>query len=150
VFRLVRLLERPRLMQSRIFHIPAPEGKNAERTRFGQLTFRVLSEQTPVRNENAFPVESVGFDQRRVWVPAARPKDGRIYYFDPKGQDRTYRPGIERFSQMPLLDKARGSFGNSGRVIEIDKKEKLYKVENFVIMERRLVDPQTAWRIHHF
>jgi hypothetical protein len=148
-FRVIRLVEKPSLMQSRLFYVPTPDKQ--EKIRFAQMTFRLLTEQSPVRNEKEYPVDAVGFEERKVWLPAARPRDGRIYYFDPTStENRTYRPISERFSPMPILKRNRGTFGNSGRVLEISKDKKLYQVENYVVLERRVAEPETAWRIHHF
>ena len=148
IFRVVGLSERPQLVQSRIFRLPLPN--SAEVINFSQITMRLVTDQSPVKVEQKYPVDPVPLLDRKAYLPAARPRDGRVYYYDPKSDDRTYRPVVERFSAFPLLDASRGTFGNSGRVIGIDRDKKLYTVENFVVMERRLIDPQTKWRIHLF
>lgn len=149
LLRILSFLEPPQLVQARLVQ-PLP----GKRLSFGQLTYRTFTEQVPVNPKLTKHCQKVGAApvpllNRKSWIPAASGWFGKTYYFHPDSKATTWSGGIiERVSVLPLLQPERGTFGNSGHIVE--RAAGKFIVENHVVIEKLVNEPQKPWRILHF
>lgn len=149
VARIVRFSEPPKVVQYRVFGT----NPSQDEVKAGQITLRLITWQSPVKKANGYPKKPLELPKGTLNILPAGTHGifGKLYYYNEATRKSSWSLNtIQRFTKLPAYNPQRGTFGNTGRVIDYDAKEDLYEVENYLVLERMLHDPNCRWRVHHF